>query len=40
MLLHEEYICPICGLICESLTAYHKHVEKDHKNPNESGEQE
>ena len=40
MLHDHEYICPICGLIYESLTAYHKHANKDHKNLKETGEQE
>lgn len=31
-IVHEdEYICPKCGAVCSSLTAYHKHYEKEHK---------
>lgn len=33
MLKEEEYICPKCGAICDSLTAFHKHVEKEHDEP-------
>ncbi len=30
MIHPEEYICPKCGLVLESLTAFHKHVKKEH----------
>ena len=30
MIQDHEYICPKCGIILDSLTAFHRHVEKVH----------
>jgi uncharacterized C2H2 Zn-finger protein len=30
MIYEEEYVCPKCGLVCGSLTEFHRHVKKDH----------
>lgn len=30
LLRDDEYVCPRCGKVCESLTEYHKHAKKDH----------
>jgi hypothetical protein len=27
----HEYICPVCGIICTSLTAYHLHFKEKHE---------
>ena len=30
--IHDhEWVCPRCGLICGSLTEYHKNFEKEHE---------
>ena len=31
MLKEEEYACPLCGLVLGSLTAFHRHVHREHK---------
>ena len=31
MIHDNEWICPRCGLICGSLTEYHKHFKKEHE---------
>ena len=30
--IHEhEYVCPHCGLVCATLTDFHKHVKRVHE---------
>jgi uncharacterized C2H2 Zn-finger protein len=31
MIGEEEYVCPLCGLVLSSLTAFHRHVHGEHK---------
>lgn len=31
MIHPAEYVCPLCGLMLDSLTAFHRHVEKQHE---------
>jgi len=31
MILPEDYICPTCGLVLDSLTAFHRHYKKEHE---------
>jgi uncharacterized C2H2 Zn-finger protein len=37
MLRKEEYACPVCGRVCESLAEYHKHWKKEHEQASRSG---
>lgn len=30
MLVDEEWLCPLCGEICGSLTGYHRHSLREH----------
>ena len=40
LLVGEEFICPLCGLVLHSLTAFHQHVAQAHeaqkKSPSQS----
>ena len=31
LLSESDYICPHCGLVCHSLTAFHQHVKRVHE---------
>lgn len=31
MILDNEYVCPKCGHICGSLTEFHRHVNREHR---------
>lgn len=31
MIQDHEYVCPKCGMVCDSLTAFHRHVKKEHE---------
>ena len=31
MLKPDEWICPKCGKVCDSLTVYLRHAEREHK---------
>ena len=31
MIHPDDFICPVCGLICSSLHAYRQHWEKKHR---------
>lgn len=30
MLQPNDYVCPLCGAVLDSLTAYHKHAQAAH----------
>ena len=35
MLHPSEFICPICGAVLETWTAFHRHVAKQHERKKE-----
>lgn len=32
----DDYICPRCGLLCPTLTAFHHHYAQEHQQPTQS----